>query len=60
MSNPYEIRQQLTDTMNDKAYVYRNEKILLKVLKKITRTKDNKLGNMLMIKQKNTILILQM
>ena len=24
--NPYEVRQELTDTLNDKAYVYRNEK----------------------------------
>ena len=33
--NPYEIRQQLTDTMNEKAYVYRNETDLVAGLKKI-------------------------
>ena len=33
--NPYEIRQQLTDTMNDKAYVYRNERDLVDGLKRI-------------------------
>jgi len=31
--NPYEIRQKLTDTMNEKAYVYRNEKDLIEGLK---------------------------
>ena len=31
--NPYEIRQKLTDTMNEKAYVYRNEKDLTEGLK---------------------------
>ena len=34
-ANPYEIRQALTDTMNDKAYVYRNEADLVEGLKKI-------------------------
>ncbi|MGI9565808.1 MAG: succinate dehydrogenase/fumarate reductase flavoprotein subunit [Nitrosopumilus sp.] len=34
-ANPYEIRQQLTDTMNEKAYVYRNETDLVAGLKKI-------------------------
>lgn len=33
--NPYEIRQQLTDTMNEKAYVYKNETNLIEGLKKI-------------------------
>ena len=33
-ANPYEIRQQLTDTMNEKAYVFRNEKDLIEGLKK--------------------------
>ena len=37
--NPYEIRQQLTDTMNDKAYVYRNETDLIDGLKKIRELK---------------------
>ena len=34
-ANPYEIRQELTDTMNEKAYVYRNESDLVAGLKKI-------------------------
>ena len=34
-ANPYEIRQELTDTMNEKAYVYRNEADLVEGLKKI-------------------------
>ncbi len=38
-ANPYEIRQQLTDTMNDKAYVYRNETDLVAGLKKIRELK---------------------
>ena len=33
--NPYEIRQQLTDTMNEKAYVYKNETSLIEGLKTI-------------------------
>jgi len=37
--NPYEIRQQLTDTMNDKAYVYKNETDLVEGLKKIRELK---------------------
>ncbi len=37
--NPYEIRQQLTDTMNEKAYVYRNETDLVAGLKKIRELK---------------------
>ncbi len=38
--NPYEIRQQLTDTMNEKAYVYRNETDLVAGLKKIRDLKE--------------------
>ncbi len=38
--NPYEIRQKLTDTMNDKAYVYRNETDLVDGLKQIRQLKD--------------------
>ena len=38
-ANPYEIRQQLTDTMNEKAYVYRNETDLVAGLKKIRELK---------------------
>lgn len=38
-ANPYEIRQQLTDTMNEKAYVYRNENDLVAGLKKIRELK---------------------
>ena len=38
-ANPYEIRQQLTDTMNEKAYVYRNETDLVDGLKKIRELK---------------------
>ncbi|MCG3780074.1 MAG: FAD-binding protein [Candidatus Nitrosopumilus limneticus] len=37
--NPYEIRQQLTDTLNDKAYVYRNEADLVEGLKKVRELK---------------------
>lgn len=37
--NPYEIRQELTDTMNDKAYVYRNQTDLVDGLKKIRELK---------------------
>ncbi len=33
--NPYEIRQELTDIMNDKAYVYRTESDLVEGLKKL-------------------------
>jgi len=39
-ANPYEIRQQLTDTMNEKAYVYRNETDLIAGLKKIRDLKE--------------------
>ena len=37
---PYEIRQQLTDTMNEKAYVYKNEADLVAGLKKIRELKE--------------------
>jgi len=37
--NPYEIRQELTDTLNNKAYVYRNETDLVDGLKKIRELK---------------------
>jgi succinate dehydrogenase / fumarate reductase flavoprotein subunit len=37
--NPYEIRQELTDTLNDKAYVYRNETDLVEGLKKVRELK---------------------
>ena len=40
-ANPYEIRQQLTDTMNEKAYVYRNETDLVAGLKKIRELKSH-------------------
>ncbi len=39
-ANPYEIRQELTDTMNDKAYVYRNEAQLVEGLKKIRQLRE--------------------
>lgn len=39
-ANPYEIRQQLTDTMNEKAYVYRNENDLVEGLKKIRQLRE--------------------
>ncbi len=38
-ANPYEIRQELTDTLNDKAYVYRNETDLVDGLKKVRELK---------------------
>ena len=38
--NPYEIRQELTDTLNEKAYVYRDEKSLLEGLKKIRELRE--------------------
>ena len=37
--NPYEIKQKLTDTLNDKAYVYRNETDLLEGLRKVRELK---------------------
>jgi len=38
--NPYEIKQELTDTMNDRAYVYRDEKNLVEGLKKVRQLKE--------------------
>jgi len=37
--NPYEVKQELTDTLNDKAYVYRNEADLLEGLRKVRELK---------------------
>ena len=37
--NPYEIRQELTDTLNDKAYVYRNQTDLAEGLKQVRELK---------------------
>lgn len=39
-ANPYEIKQELTDTMNEKSYVYRNEKDLVDGLKKLRQLKE--------------------
>jgi len=38
-ANPYEVRQKLTDTLNDKAYVYKNQTDLLEGLKKVRELK---------------------
>ncbi|MCY3854562.1 MAG: succinate dehydrogenase/fumarate reductase flavoprotein subunit [Thaumarchaeota archaeon] len=38
--NPYEIREQLTNVLNDKAYVYRNELELIEGLKKIRQLRS--------------------
>ena len=38
--NPYEVKQQLTDTMNEKAYVFRNEKELVDGLKILRELKE--------------------
>ena len=38
--NPYEVRQELTDTLNDKAYVYRNESDMVAGLKKVRELKS--------------------
>lgn len=38
--NPYEVRQELTDTLNDKAYVYRNGADMLEGLKKIRELRN--------------------
>lgn len=38
--NPYEIKQELTDMMNEKAYVFRNEKDLIWGLKKLRELKE--------------------
>jgi succinate dehydrogenase / fumarate reductase flavoprotein subunit len=37
--NPYEVRKQLTDTMDEKAYVFRNEQCLSDALKKVRELK---------------------
>ncbi|MDQ6723795.1 MAG: FAD-binding protein [Thermoproteota archaeon] len=39
-ANPYEIRKELTDTMDEKAYVYRTETGLIEGLKKIRQLKS--------------------
>jgi len=39
-ANPYEIRQELTDTMDDKAHVFRDEKGLVEGLKKIRQLRE--------------------
>ena len=39
-ANPYEVKQQVTDMMNDKAYVFRNEKDLVDGLKKLRDLKE--------------------
>ncbi len=38
--NPYEVRQELTDTLNDKAYVYRNGTEMLEGLKKVRELRN--------------------
>jgi succinate dehydrogenase / fumarate reductase, flavoprotein subunit len=38
--NPYEIRKELTDTMDENAYVYRTESFLIEGLKKIRQLKS--------------------
>jgi succinate dehydrogenase / fumarate reductase flavoprotein subunit len=38
--NPYEVRKTLNDTMDDKAYVFRNEESLSSALKKVRELKD--------------------
>jgi len=38
--NPYEVKQELTDMMNEKAYVFRNEKDLVAGLKKLRELKE--------------------
>ncbi len=39
-ANPYEVKQQVTDIMNEKAYVFRNEKDLVDGLKKLRDLKE--------------------
>ncbi len=39
--NPYEVRKQLTDTMDEKAYVFRNEQSLSEALKKVSELEDS-------------------
>jgi succinate dehydrogenase / fumarate reductase flavoprotein subunit len=38
--NPYEVKQELTDMMNDKAYVFRNEEKLVEGLKKLRSLRE--------------------
>ena len=38
--NPYEVKQEISDTLNDKAYVFRNESDLIDGLKKIRELKS--------------------
>ena len=38
--NPYEVKQQVTDIMNEKAYVFRNEKDLVDGLRKVRELKE--------------------
>ncbi len=38
--NPYEVKQELSDMMNEKAYVFRNEKDLVAGLKKLRELKE--------------------
>ena len=38
--NPYEVRKQVTDTMDDKAYVFRNEAGLAEALKKVRELRN--------------------
>jgi len=38
--NPYEVKQEISDTLNEKAYVYRTENELAEGLKKIRELKD--------------------
>ena len=39
--NPYEVRQNLSDTLNEKAYVYRNERDLAAGLRRIRELRDS-------------------
>jgi succinate dehydrogenase / fumarate reductase flavoprotein subunit len=39
-ANPYEVRQELTDTLNEKAYVFRDETTLVEGLKKLRQFRD--------------------
>ena len=39
-ANPYEVKQQVTDLMNEKAYVFRNEKDLVDGLRKVRELKE--------------------
>src|SRR3989304_2982720 len=42
--NPYEVRQELTDTLNDKAYVYRNESDMVAGLRNDRKSKGKSPG----------------